>query len=219
MPRIRRAKSRAQGSAKPMSRLDERLRRARILADDDDDDEPKRQRSQAQTERMLNDPRVHKKIVENLYEAYKTRVRLCLCLLVRVCARVRVFFYVFDRSWSIVILINWCQKRGETSISLIWLKTTGKDPARAFVLCIAIKKTCTERQFAFVHTYHVILSLVLNAMDDDDERTSAWNSSSSFFSLFEKRPPLFCSGKISSPNSARTRSEREHFWYNSLYLS
>ena len=98
MPRIRRAKSRAQGSAKPMSRLDERLRRARILADDDDDDEPKRQRSQAQTERMLNDPRVHKKIVENLYEAYKTRVRLCLCLLVRVCARVRVFFYVFDRS-------------------------------------------------------------------------------------------------------------------------
>ena len=101
MPRIRRAKSRAQGSAKPMSRLDERLRRARILADDDDD-EPKRQRSQAQTERMLNDPRVQKKIVENLYEAYKTRVRLCLCLLVRVCPCVCVLSCLR----SIVISIN-----------------------------------------------------------------------------------------------------------------
>ena len=102
MPRIRRAKSRAQGSAKPMSRLDERLRRARILADDDDDDEPKRQRSQAQTERMLNDPRVQKKIVENLYEAYKTRVRLCLRLFVRLRARVSVcsFMSSIDRDRS-----------------------------------------------------------------------------------------------------------------------
>ena len=102
MPRIRRAKSRAQGSAKPMSRLDERLRRARILADDDDDDEPKRQRSQAQTERMLNDPRVQKKIVENLYEAYKTRVRSFLRLFVRVCPCVRVLSCLR----SIVISIN-----------------------------------------------------------------------------------------------------------------
>jgi hypothetical protein len=58
------------------SRMEERLRTARILAgDDDDDDEPNKRRTQAQIERDLSDPRVHKKIVENLYGAYKIRVR------------------------------------------------------------------------------------------------------------------------------------------------
>ena len=66
------------------SRMEERLRTARILAgDDDDDDEPNKRRTQAQIERDLSDPRVHKKIVENLYGAYKIRVRyiyLCYCV-------------------------------------------------------------------------------------------------------------------------------------------
>ena len=58
------------------SRMEERLRTARILAgDDDDDDEPNKRRTQAQIERDLSDPRVHKRIVENLYGAYKMRVR------------------------------------------------------------------------------------------------------------------------------------------------
>jgi len=58
------------------SRMEERLRTARILAgDDDDDDEPNKRRTQAQIERDLSDPRVHKRIVENLYGAYKIRVR------------------------------------------------------------------------------------------------------------------------------------------------
>jgi len=57
------------------SRMEERLRTARILAEDDDDDEPNRRRTQAQIERDLSDPRVHKRIVENLYGAYKIRVR------------------------------------------------------------------------------------------------------------------------------------------------
>jgi len=65
------------------SRMEERLRTARILAEDDDDDEPNRRRTQAQIERDLSDPRVHKRIVENLYGAYKIRVRyiyLCYCV-------------------------------------------------------------------------------------------------------------------------------------------
>jgi len=67
---------------KQTSRMEQRLRTARILeGDDDDDDEPNRRRMQAQIERDLNDPKVHKQIVENLYGAYKIRVRLYIVFL------------------------------------------------------------------------------------------------------------------------------------------
>ena len=66
-------------SAPQSSRIEERLRTARILAEKDDDDDDalhgRSKRTQAQIERDLSDPRVHKRIVENLYGAYKTRVR------------------------------------------------------------------------------------------------------------------------------------------------
>jgi len=64
-------------SAPQSSRIEERLRTARILAeeDDDDDDGQRSKRTKAQIERDLSDPRVHKRIVENLYVAYKSRVR------------------------------------------------------------------------------------------------------------------------------------------------
>ena len=64
-------------SAPQSSRIEERLRTARILAEEDDDDalHGRSKRTQAQIERDLSDPRVHKRIVENLYGAYKTRVR------------------------------------------------------------------------------------------------------------------------------------------------
>jgi hypothetical protein len=60
------------------SRIEERLRTARILAEEDDDDDElhgRSKRTKAQIERDLSDPRVHKRIVENLYGAYKSRVR------------------------------------------------------------------------------------------------------------------------------------------------
>ena len=61
------------------SRIEERLRTARILAEEDDDDDDellgRSKRTKAQIERDLSDPRVHKRIVENLYGAYKSRVR------------------------------------------------------------------------------------------------------------------------------------------------
>ena len=60
------------------SRMEERLRTARILASDDDEDEEataRRRRTRTQIERDLNNPKVHKRIVENLYFAYKMRVR------------------------------------------------------------------------------------------------------------------------------------------------
>ena len=68
---------------KQTSRMEQRLRTARILEgdDDDDDDGPNRRRMQAQIERDLNDPKVHKQIVENLYGAYKIRVRLYIVFL------------------------------------------------------------------------------------------------------------------------------------------
>jgi hypothetical protein len=67
---------------KQTSRMEQRLRTARILeGDDDDDDGPNRRRMQAQIERDLNDPKVHKQIVENLYGAYKIRVRLYIVFL------------------------------------------------------------------------------------------------------------------------------------------
>lgn len=64
-------------SAPQSSRIEERLRTARILAeeDDDDDDGQRSKRTKAQIERDLSNPRVHKRIVENLYVAYKSRVR------------------------------------------------------------------------------------------------------------------------------------------------
>ena len=65
-------------SAPQSSRIEERLRTARILAEEDDDDDElhgKSKRTKAQIERDLSDPRVHKRIVENLYGAYKSRVR------------------------------------------------------------------------------------------------------------------------------------------------
>ena len=64
-------------SAPQSSRIEERLRTARILAEEDDDDElhGRSKRTKAQIERDLSDPRVHKRIVENLYGAYKSRVR------------------------------------------------------------------------------------------------------------------------------------------------
>jgi hypothetical protein len=76
------------------SRMEERLRTARILAgDDDDDDEPNKRRTQAQIERDLSDPRVHKRIVENLYGAYKIRVRyIYICVIVFL-----LFFVVFSK--------------------------------------------------------------------------------------------------------------------------
>ena len=60
------------------SRMEERLRTARILASDDEEDEEqtaRRRRTRTQIERDLNNPKVHKRIVENLYFAYKMRVR------------------------------------------------------------------------------------------------------------------------------------------------
>ena len=66
-------------SAPQSSRIEERLRTARILAEeDDDDDDGRSKRTKAQIERDLSDPRVHKRIVENLYGAYKSRVRFSL---------------------------------------------------------------------------------------------------------------------------------------------
>ena len=67
-------------SAPQSSRIEERLRTARILAEEDDDDElhGRSKRTKAQIERDLSDPRVHKRIVENLYGAYKSRVRFSL---------------------------------------------------------------------------------------------------------------------------------------------
>ena len=67
-------------SAPQSSRIEERLRTARILAEEDDDDDDdellgRSKRTKAQIERDLSDPRVHKRIVENLYGAYKSRVR------------------------------------------------------------------------------------------------------------------------------------------------
>ena len=65
-------------SAPQSSRIEERLRTARILAEEDDDDDElhgRSKRTKAQIERDLSDPRVHKRIVENLYVAYKSRVR------------------------------------------------------------------------------------------------------------------------------------------------
>ena len=65
-------------SAPQSSRIEERLRTARILAEEDDDDDElhgRSKRTKAQIERDLSDPRVHKRIVENLYGAYKSRVR------------------------------------------------------------------------------------------------------------------------------------------------
>ena len=59
------------------SRMEERLRTARILASDDEEDEEhvaRRRRTRTQIERDLNNPKVHKRIVENLYFAYKMRV-------------------------------------------------------------------------------------------------------------------------------------------------
>jgi hypothetical protein len=67
------------------SRVEERLRTARILAEDDADDEPNRRRTQAQIERDLSNPEVHKRIVENLYGAYKIRVRLHISFLSLFC--------------------------------------------------------------------------------------------------------------------------------------
>ena len=58
--------------------MEERLRTARILASDDEEDEEhvaRRRRTRTQIERDLNNPKVHKRIVENLYFAYKMRVR------------------------------------------------------------------------------------------------------------------------------------------------
>ena len=58
--------------------MEERLRTARILASDDEEDEghvARRRRTRTQIERDLNNPKVHKRIVENLYFAYKMRVR------------------------------------------------------------------------------------------------------------------------------------------------
>ena len=83
---LRRARSKSNpsgtegGKSAPQSssRIEERLRTARILAEEDDDDDELRGRSKrtkAQIERDLSDPRVHKRIVENLYGAYKSRVR------------------------------------------------------------------------------------------------------------------------------------------------
>ena len=60
------------------SRMEERLRTARILASDDEEDEEhtaRRRRTRTQIERDMNNPKVHKRIVENLYFAYKMRVR------------------------------------------------------------------------------------------------------------------------------------------------
>ena len=68
-------------SAPQSSRIEERLRTARILAEEDDDDDElhgRSKRTKAQIERDLSDPRVHKRIVENLYGAYKSRVRFSL---------------------------------------------------------------------------------------------------------------------------------------------
>ena len=69
-------------SAPQSSRIEERLRTARILAEEDDDDDDalhgRSKRTKAQIERDLSDPRVHKRIVENLYGAYKSRVRFSL---------------------------------------------------------------------------------------------------------------------------------------------
>ena len=65
-------------SAPQSSRIEERLRTARILAEEEDDDDElhgRSKRTKAQIERDLSDPRVHKRIVENLYVAYKSRVR------------------------------------------------------------------------------------------------------------------------------------------------
>ena len=67
-------------SAPQSSRIEERLRTARILAEEDDDDDDdellgRSKRTKAQIERDLSDPRVHKRIVENLYGAYKSTVR------------------------------------------------------------------------------------------------------------------------------------------------
>lgn len=56
--------------------MEERLRTARILASDDEEDEEhtaRRRRTRTQIERDLNNPKVHKRIVENLYFAYKMR--------------------------------------------------------------------------------------------------------------------------------------------------
>ena len=58
--------------------MEERLRTARILASDDEEDEEhvaRRRRTRTQIERDLNNPKVHKRIVENLYFAHKMRVR------------------------------------------------------------------------------------------------------------------------------------------------
>ena len=68
-------------SAPQSSRIEERLRTARILAEEEDDDDElhgRSKRTKAQIERDLSDPRVHKRIVENLYGAYKSRVRFSL---------------------------------------------------------------------------------------------------------------------------------------------
>ena len=65
-------------SAPQSSRIEERLRTARILAEEEEDDDElhgRSKRTKAQIERDLSDPRVHKRIVENLYVAYKSRVR------------------------------------------------------------------------------------------------------------------------------------------------
>ena len=65
-------------SAPQSSRIEERLRTARILAEEEEDDDElhgRSKRTKAQIERDLSDPRVHKRIVENLYGAYKSRVR------------------------------------------------------------------------------------------------------------------------------------------------
>ena len=84
---LRRARSKSNpsgtegGKSAPQSssRIEERLRTARILAEEDDDDDDelrgRSKRTKAQIERDLSDPRVHKRIVENLYGAYKSRVR------------------------------------------------------------------------------------------------------------------------------------------------
>ena len=88
-------------SAPQSSRIEERLRTARILAEEDDDDDElhgRSKRTKAQIERDLSDPRVHKRIVENLYGAYKTRVRSSFDLSFR--SRVvlnRVFLSAFYR--------------------------------------------------------------------------------------------------------------------------
>jgi hypothetical protein len=75
------------------SRMEARLQTARILAEDDDDDEPNRRRTQAKIERDLSDPRVHKRIVENLYGAYKIRVRYIYIYII-----VFLLSFVFSRS-------------------------------------------------------------------------------------------------------------------------